>query len=67
MLNLLNMILGKLVATLGLGEELALAIVALIASGGVYYATLVYPIIAPFIVTIQGLTAIFGISAVVAW
>ena len=67
MVNLTSVLLPKLVGTLGLEREFALAIASVIASGGLTYAIIVYPFLAPFIGTLQGVIAIFGISGIVGF
>jgi hypothetical protein len=58
---------GLLVGTLGIERQTALAIVAAIEAGGLWYAAAVYPMLAPFVGTVQGILAIMGISAVVGF
>jgi hypothetical protein len=58
------MFLGNLVGTLGLEQQTANLIVAAISTGGLYAAAAMWPVIAPFVVTIKGITAIAGIAAV---
>lgn len=60
-------LLGWLVGNLGISQATAFAIVALIGSGGLDAAALVYPIIAPFVGTIQFILAVVGAAAVVGW
>ncbi|WGG45358.1 MULTISPECIES: hypothetical protein [Rossellomorea] len=67
MFNLANVLTGKLVGTLGLEREFAVAVAGVIASGGLTYAIIVYPFLAPFIGTLQGVVAIFGISGIIGF
>lgn len=60
-------LIGLLVGTLGLERELALAIVAVIMSGGVWAAVAIWPFLAPFVGTINGVIAVFGISAIIGF
>lgn len=60
-------LIGSLVGTLGLEREMALAIVAVIMSGGVWAAVAMWPFLMPFVATIQGIIALMGISAVVGF
>ncbi|EOO23061.1 hypothetical protein ICM_06284 [Bacillus cereus BAG1X2-3] len=64
---LLEKVSGLLVGTLGVEKSVALAIAGLIASGGVWYAAVAYPFLAPFVATIQGVMAVAGTGAVVGW
>lgn len=56
--------MGRLVGALGLERQTANAIVAVIMSGGVYTAAAIWPVIAPFLATIQGITAVVGFAGV---
>lgn len=67
MIEVTNALVPKLVGTLGLEREFAVAVAGVIASGGLTYAILVYPFLAPFIGTLQGVIAIFGISGIVGF
>jgi cephalosporin-C deacetylase-like acetyl esterase len=58
---------GWLVGQFGLSQATAFAIVALISSGGIDAAALVYPFLLPFIGTIQGLIFVFGTAVLVGW
>ncbi|SEI86860.1 hypothetical protein SAMN04488113_12715 [Alkalibacterium gilvum] len=58
------MLLGRLIGTLGLEAQTANLIISVISTGGVYAAAAIWPVIAPFIVTIKGITAIAGITAI---
>lgn len=59
--------LGHLVGKLGFDSAFAFAIVEALASGGAMYVATMWPILAPFIATIQGFAGVFGISAVVGF
>lgn len=59
--------LGRLVGTLGLEQQLAHTIVAFIMSGGIAVAATAFPIIAPFIGTIGALQAALGAGAVIGF
>ncbi|UOY91140.1 hypothetical protein MUG87_11265 [Ectobacillus sp. JY-23] len=58
---------GLLVGTLGVEKQVAVAIAGLIASGGVWYAVIAYPFLAPFVATIQGVIAIAGTAGIIGW
>jgi hypothetical protein len=58
---------GYLINNLGISAQVAFAITALIVSGGLDAAALVYPIIFPFIGSIQVVIAILGVSFVAGW
>lgn len=60
-------ILGNLVSQLGLSEPLAFAIVSAITYYGAYGASAIFPIIAPFVLTLQGMLAVAGAGFVVGW
>lgn len=60
-------VIGKIIGTLGFEQETAILIVALIQSGALAYVAAVWPVLIPFIATVQGLILVFGAATAVAW
>ena len=60
-------LIGDLIANLGLSEGVSLAVVALITSGAGYLIAALYPIVIPFVTTLQAIIAVAGAGAAVGW
>lgn len=59
--------IGRLIGTLGVERQLAVTISSFIMSGGVYAAAAMWPMLAPFIGAIQGVSAVIGFAGVVGF
>lgn len=59
--------LGHLVTKLGLSEAVAGAIVGALTQGGMNLVVAFWPMLAPFVWTLQGVLAVAGATAVIAY
>lgn len=59
--------IGRMVGVLGIDSVVAYAILEALTSGGALYVATMWPILAPFIATINGIKAVVGISAAVGF
>jgi len=62
-----RLFLGWLVGQFGLSEAVAALIVSIITTDGIWAAVAIYPFLAPFVGTVEGLIFIFGASALIGW
>lgn len=60
-------LLGNLVSQLGLTQALAFAIVTALTTYGGAVVAVMFPIIAPFVATLQGMLVLMGAAYVVGW
>jgi hypothetical protein len=58
---------AMLVEKAGISEAVAFAVISVLSSGGVYAASLAWPVLAPFLASAKVMMAIFGTAAVVAF
>ena len=61
------MLLGMLVSKLGLSHGVSLAVVAAFTQGGGQLVAAMWPFIAPFVLTINGIMLTAGTAAVVGY
>lgn len=59
--------MGFLVSKLGLGEGVAFAIVSALTSGGAALVGTMWPFVAPFLMTVNGIIAVSGSAAAVGY
>ncbi|SEI86841.1 hypothetical protein SAMN04488113_12714 [Alkalibacterium gilvum] len=59
--------MGLLVSKLGLGEELAFAIVSALTGSGAALVGTLWPFVAPFLLTLNGIIAFSGTAAGVGY
>lgn len=61
------MLLGYLVSKLGLSKELAFGVVVALSEGGGHLVAAMWPMLAPFVLTLDGILAVAGTAAVVGY
>jgi hypothetical protein len=62
-----RLLLGWLVGQFGLSETVAALIVSIITTDGIWAAVAIYPFLAPFVATVEGLIFLFGTSVLIGW
>jgi hypothetical protein len=62
-----TIIQGYLISKLGLTQSVALAIVTALTTSGGALVSVLFPFIAPFVATLDGIIAIAGTAAAVGW
>lgn len=60
-------VLGLLVSTLGLSEGVAFAVVAALTTGGASLVAVMWPFLAPVVLTLRGILAVAGTGAVIGY